>query len=306
MPKQLSPEVLAKYQDFKLANKLTIGENLISYGEPVPSTRSPKAKGNQWIVERHPDAGFSTPADKMHPPVPVNWPVNDGLSGVSSAVGLRGAGKTIFVSGLDVSSIIRLGEPGEAIDLDDRVIHVDNVQDAIFLAVFLSTQGEKVAIDGSRQLVFAASGNATAAGVSSGLYMTVTNIATFCNKHGVHIVITLNPMVKPAELENIFQNITASGTGGWLIEGGVVVEETHRLASGRVFGSGSISASNSERPAPALGSSMLSTIGSASEPPLMPTLQVFGPTPDPLDEDDDLIQKGRSGIVFSFIDDAKE
>lgn len=281
------------FRAFARSTSLILGRAIVSLSKGKPGLDGPEA----FYGVTHPEASFSAPSQPVVPPVKVDWPVANGLAGASVAVGGMGAGKSEFIySKLGVTKVLRVGEPVERFDSDSRSVLASSFAEAVFRAVYLAKQGEKVAIDGTRQLVFADLGPATEGGVSSGLYMALTNISNFAAQHGVHIVLTLNPMVKSELVTQVFNNVSASATGGWLIEGGRPTEETHRTADGRAFG-----ATNFEsKAAPTLGSSMLNPGLSATSTPIAPTLGVFN-TPDP---EDDEVAQGRVGTRFVF--DGKE
>lgn len=274
---------------FARSNSLILGRSVVTY-------RAGKdGEAEAFRSSAHPEASFSAPAGQMVAPTSLTWPVPDALAGASVVVGGMGAGKSEFAfSRLGVTKVVRVGEPVERFDSDPRVVRAASFAEAIFLAVFHAKKGERVAVDGTRQLVFADLGPATEGGVSSGLYMALTNISNFAAVHQVHIVLTLNPMVREQLVAQVYNNVAASVTGGWLIEKGASVSETHRTGSGRDF-SGSDELLDVRTPT--LGSSMRNPGLSGNDSPRTPELQVFN-TPDP---QDDLVIPAREGsrIVFT-------
>lgn len=267
---------------------------------------------NRRIVDLDPLAVFTSASKpsafalvKGSRPVQTEWPIPGGLAGLSVLVGGRGAGKTThLVNELHPTLIIRVGEPAEnPIDAMANVIHAAGMVEAFFLAIAASKAGFSVAIDGTRPLVFSNLGAATRGGVASGLYLALTNISNLAAEHGVSIVATLNPMSDEANTEFVFQNVTASVVGGWLLESGSVSKETHRAASGRTFDA--MPADKENHPADGfmtiIGSGLFSTVE-----PALSTLRAFkGPDLTVVaDEEDVPSEAARKGIRFTAFDEA--
>lgn len=296
---KFTAEQAAQYTKFRLSNRIIIGNYIVGFRK----LEEPNELGDieELFTVLHPEAKFAAPAERMSAPHVLDWPVPGALAGVSFVVGKMGSGKTVKVMSMDVDVVIRLSEPVERFDADERVYFAQGLTDAIFAATYLASIGKKVAIDGTRSLVFAMSGNATEGGVSSMLYQAATNIALFAARHKVHFILTLNPMVRSTLVEQVFSNLASSVTGGWLMEDSEVAAETHRTAAERTFDgtamkSGRKKDTDEASTGPVLGASFISIPDEASEAPVTPTLRAFS-TRDP---EDDILERARVGVRFAF------
>lgn len=178
-----------------------------------------------------------TPALPMADVEATDWPVKQGLPGLTVVLGETKSGKTHYVVNvLRPDVIIRFGEPMEHVNFADNVCVVDSFTRVLGLAITLGLMGKTVAIDSLRKLVFGLKGSATEGGVSALVYDMVTELSNLFSSIGVSIVATVNPMVQD-ELKtlNVFNRLAASGVGAILISNRAVAATDLRLFDGRSF-----------------------------------------------------------------------
>lgn len=216
------------YRAFLASSRLIFGQSVITWDD----------SGNA-IIANHPESMLFSPMLKMGKVTQATWPTDGAINGLSIVFGGRGAGKSEFLaSKLGADVLIRVGEPPEMYDNLPNVLHFEGFLESFTRAVFLAKKGKKVVIDGARQLMFTKFGAALKGGLSSGVLAALTNMSIFCAEHGVHLVLSVNPMVDEEDEAELFAKMTAACTGGWFLFKGDVVGETHRLISGRTFISG--------------------------------------------------------------------
>lgn len=306
-PSQPAPIVITKgsgakpekgFRTFLSNTRFIFGESVITWDDD----------GIADIV-RHPEAMLFAPMMKMNKVTQANWPNDGAINGLSIVYGGRGAGKSEFLTrkiGADVT--IRVGEPPELYDNLPGVLHFEGFLESFMRAVFLAKKGKKVAIDGARQLMFTKQGAALKGGLSSGVLAALTNMSIFCAEHGVHILLSVNPMVDEEDEAELFAKMTAACTGGWHLSQGDVVGETHRLISGRTFMAGSASMAPDVQPSDT-GSLTGTAEGQiyghsafiASGQDALSNLKAFGgiDSSSATDPEDDLKPRKGSRIVFA-------
>lgn len=186
------------------------------------------------------------------PPVECSWPriplatLSDKrlLSGATVVLGGPNAGKTTFVTKIaNADVIIRVGERGEMVDYDPRVISVRSILDAIGLAWWFAMIGARVVVDSLRALAYGMKGAAASRGLKAELFNQLTDIANLFNVARSNVVLTLNPLSDDGTddeenkklLRLMFANIASSASSAlWLENRGTVVSAALITADDRV------------------------------------------------------------------------
>lgn len=193
----------------------------------------PMAKGAN-ILE---DALFTV---QMRAPTGVDWDGKLFCSGLMVLAGNKGAGKTYYLSQvMKLDVLIRWGETPEPVDLQPNVIFARSMVDAIGLMIVLAAMGLRAGLDSLRAMAYGLKGPAAAKGLSTRLFLELTNISTILSNVRAVAVATLNPLIEEDAMPLLVDAVAGSTMGVvYLKDQGTVVSEEYRGMKGRVIGTG--------------------------------------------------------------------
>lgn len=193
----------------------------------------PMAKGANILD----DALFTV---QMRAPTGVDWDGKLFCSGLMVLAGNKGAGKTYYLSQvMKLDVLIRWGETPEPVDSQPNVIFARSMVDAVGLMVLLAAMGLRAGLDSLRAMAYGLKGPAAAKGLSTRLFLELTNISTILSNVKAVAVATLNPLIEEEAMPLLVDAVAGSTMGVvYLKDQGKVVSEEYRGMKGRVLGTG--------------------------------------------------------------------
>lgn len=185
-----------------------------------------------------PSSGYeqvsALPAPIEDPRLPNDLTLYPGLVLI---VGQTGSGKTTQVKRSHIDTIIRLSEPSEAVDNDDRAIHAYGFSDALHLMMVFASLGLHPVVDGGRQLMYEIGGNAMTGGLSGSVFGGITTINNLLAMLGASASMTLNPLVPSDDVaDDLAWRLSSSCAGVAFISETVATRlkwVSYRLAKGQ-------------------------------------------------------------------------